>query len=99
MDPVIIKSIVETPSAWRFNVAIGTDPDTTRHKVVLNKKYWRDLTQETITPEQLIIKSFLFLLAREKKESILNSFNLPIIGTFFPEYEEEITNIKAKDVK
>jgi hypothetical protein len=36
-------------------------------------------------------KSFLFLLEREPKESILRSFDLTVISRYFPEYEREIT--------
>jgi hypothetical protein len=31
-------------------------------------------------------RSFEFLLAREPKESILRSFDLPVIGRYFPEF-------------
>ena len=41
-------------------------------------------------PEDLVRRSFVFLLAREPKESILGRFDLPLIGRYFPEYEREI---------
>ena len=41
-------------------------------------------------PAELVRRSFVFLLAREPKESILRSFDLPVIGRYFPEYEREI---------
>ena len=34
--------------------------------------------------------SFRFLLARESKELILRTFDLPVIGRYFPEYERDI---------
>ena len=58
--------------------------------VELENDYWQKLTQGKIEPEALVRKSFEFLLAREPKESILRSFNLKEINTYFPEYEEEI---------
>jgi hypothetical protein len=36
------------------------------------------------------------LLEREGNTSILTSFDLPLIGTYFPEYEQEITHGFAK---
>ena len=35
-------------------------------------------------------ESFRFLLERERKESILSSFDLTVIGRYFTEYEREI---------
>lgn len=40
--------------------------------------------------EELIRKSFDFLLQREPKESILASFELSEISRYFPEYSREI---------
>ncbi len=105
MDAITIKNTLETPDGWQFTVILGSGEDSTQHKVLLSKDYWQYLTKATpqsppsnkegrlegkMTPEQLIIKSFEFLLAREDKESILRTFNLPMIGTFYGEYEKEI---------
>lgn len=40
--------------------------------------------------ECLITASFEFLLEREPKESILRSFDLPVIERYFPEYPSVI---------
>jgi hypothetical protein len=40
--------------------------------------------------EELLRESFQFLLERESNTSILPSFDLPVIGRYFPEYEQEI---------
>jgi hypothetical protein len=40
--------------------------------------------------EELLQESFRFLLEREPNTSILASFDLPLIGRYFPEYEREI---------
>jgi len=39
----------------------------------------------------LVRACFEFLLAREAKDSILGSFDLSVIGRYFPEFESEIT--------
>jgi hypothetical protein len=40
--------------------------------------------------EKLIEESFRFLLEREPNTAILPSFELPVIGWYFPEYPHEI---------
>lgn len=42
------------------------------------------------SPENLVRRSFAFLLEREPAELILRSFDLTVIGRFFPEYEAKI---------
>jgi hypothetical protein len=46
--------------------------------------------------EDLLRESFRFLLEREPNTSILSSFDLPVIGRYFPEYEREIRQRLAK---
>jgi len=48
--------------------------------------------------EELIRKSFEFLLEREPKESIFSKFNLQIINNYFPEYEKRIKEFYSKDI-
>ena len=61
----------------------------THHHVRVTK---RDL--DRLAPgraaEELLQESFQFLLEREPNTSILNSFELPLIGHYFPEYEQEM---------
>jgi hypothetical protein len=40
-------------------------------------------------------KSFEFLLERESNTSILKTFDLPVIGGYFPEYENAIREMLA----
>ncbi len=44
-------------------------------------------------PERLVKASFEFLLEREPKESILKSFELPVIERYFPEYPRKIRDM------
>lgn len=62
----------------------------TEHRVTLDDDYWQYLTQSKISKEELIERSFEFLLQRESKDSILPKFNLKVIKSYFPEFEEEI---------
>jgi hypothetical protein len=61
---------------------------TTRHKVTVKPSYYEKLTGKRVAPEVLVEKSFKFLLERESNTSILRSFDLPVIGRYFPEYEK-----------
>jgi hypothetical protein len=72
---------------FEVTVKAGT---TTTHKVTVKPSYYEKLTAERVTPEVLVEKSFEFLLAREPNTSILRSFDLPVIGRYFPEYERVI---------
>ena len=60
------------------------------YQVNLDDAYWQDLTGGKITKDELIKKSFEFLLEREPKESILSRFQLEVISYYFPEYEDII---------
>jgi len=63
---------------------------TTTHKVTVTPSYYEKLTNKRVTPEVLVEQSFRFLLERESNTSILRSFELSVIGRYFPEYEKTI---------
>lgn len=87
MDIKITKQ-EETEDGWNFAVEI----EGSEYSVDLDKEYWLKLTDSKLDPAELILKSFEFLLAREPKESILQSFNLRQINDYFEEFEEKIVN-------
>ena len=45
--------------------------------------------------EELVQRSFEFLLEREPNTSILRRFDLPVIGKYFPEYERQMHRLFA----
>ena len=61
-----------------------------KNKAISYNEYYEKLTHGKITKEELIERSFEFLLKRESKESILSRFNLKVINIYFPEYEFKI---------
>ena len=61
----------------------------TQHRVRVTKADL-DRFSEGRSAEELLEESFRFLLERESNNSILSSFDLPVIGRYFPEYEQEI---------
>jgi hypothetical protein len=77
---------VEKKNQQEFTVKV----EEKEFNVGLDDEYWQDLTGGKIAKEELIKKSFEFLLEREPKESILSRFNLRVISKYFPEFEEEI---------
>jgi hypothetical protein len=74
---------------WRCTVKVGDNPGATRHEVSVRADEVQRLGSGA-TVDQLVRASFEFLLEREPRESILRAFNLPMIGSYFPEYEREI---------
>jgi hypothetical protein len=77
-------------SNYEFQVAVRERGTMTRHRVTLAKADYERLAGGKASPESLVTESFRFLLEREPKESILRSFELTLIGTYFPEYERQI---------
>jgi hypothetical protein len=72
-----------------FKVTVK-DRTTTTHTVTVEPSYHEKLTGKGVPAEDLVKKSFNFLLERESNTSILRSFDLPVIGRYFPEYESSI---------
>jgi hypothetical protein len=75
-----------------FEVIVEAGTKTT-HKVTLKPSYYEKLTGKRVSPAALVEKSFEFLLDRESNTSILRSFDLPVIGQYFPEYERVIAGM------
>lgn len=87
---------IEKFDASHFRVRVIEGASETSHQVTLHPKDCTRLTGGAVEPEELIRKSFQFLLEREPKESILARFDLPAIGRYFPEYEREIKRRLSK---
>jgi hypothetical protein len=75
---------------WRCNVAVGDDRAATAHAVRVSGDILRALAPGDADPVRLVAESFRFLLEHEPRESILGSFDLPVIGRYFPEWEREM---------
>lgn len=88
MSQITILNQEETENGWMFDVSLGR---RSRYAVELSEEYYQKLTSETVTPEKLVEESFTFLLERESAGAIMTEFNLSDILTYFPEYEEKIS--------
>lgn len=75
---------------WRCAVTVGTDARASRHEVTVSREELDRLAPTGITVDRLVEASFDFLLSREPRESVLRSFDLPVISRYFPDYEPEI---------
>lgn len=69
-----------------FAVALLNDEETHSFTVEMPEEY----KKFSNTSEDLIEKSFRFLLEREPVSSILREFSLSDIQKYFPEYKDEI---------
>ena len=79
----------ETANGWRFDVRVTDGGSESRHEVTLSRDD-RDRIARGAGPAELVRESFVFLLEREPKKSILGSFDPTVIARYFPEYEREM---------
>jgi hypothetical protein len=72
-----------------FRVTVAESGSRTTHDVTVTPD---DVARYApgVSPEDLVRASFVFLLERERKESILSRFELPVIERYFPEYPRVI---------
>lgn len=79
---------VEKIGDWKFKVEVQEGESKTAHQVTLAEDF---VAKSNLPPEEVVKKSFEFLLAREPKESILSSFSIPdAINHYFPNFESKI---------
>lgn len=89
MAEIEVKT-TEHDDGYELQVTVREGRGETRHRVTLQKADFADLVGHRASPEALVKESFRFLLEREPKEAILRSFDLMVIGRYFPEYRGEI---------
>ena len=92
MSKIEVKTVDAERLASRFDVRVTDDDGSaTEHDVTLTSVDHERLGTGYPDPEGFIHACFVFLLAREPKGSILRSFDVSQIATYFPEFEAEIT--------
>jgi len=81
-----------TPTGWRCAVTIDDGHGTSTHDVTVATEDSTDLAAATDAAdvERLVYETMAFLLEREPKESILRSFDITVVGRYFPEFDHEI---------
>jgi hypothetical protein len=75
---------------WTCQVRVTESDGSSEHRVDVARDDLTRLAPGAATPEDLVRRSFHFLLAREPRTSILARFDLRLIGRYFPEYEATI---------
>lgn len=80
-------------SAWRCRVEVSDEGSSTTHSVSVSQadlaRWGRGDGQAAV--EDLVRRSFAFLLEREPAGSILRTFELAVIPRYFPEYDAVIS--------
>jgi hypothetical protein len=78
-----------TDDGWACTVRVGSDAAASTHRVGVRAATLTELSAGADAAE-LVRRSFAFLLEREPRTSILASFDIAVIGRYFPEYPDEI---------
>jgi hypothetical protein len=84
------KITVEKIDNSGFQVRVIEGGSESFHHVTLSPQVYSRLTGGKTEPEELVRRSFEFLLEREPQESILGRFDLSVISRYFPEFDREI---------
>jgi hypothetical protein len=86
-----VADIAVSPlGAGRFRVRVDEGGSSTEHEVAVSAEDLERLGAGYPSPEAFVRACFDFLLEREPKESILRSFDVTVIGRYFPEFETTI---------
>jgi hypothetical protein len=84
------KIEVEKTGEGEFRVRVIEGGSETTHRVTLKAGDYERLAKGNAEPQELVRRSFEFLLENEPKESILARFDLSVIGRYFAQFEREI---------
>ena len=86
----IYVSCAAAADGQRCSVRVGDDAKATTHEVLVSAEALVRHGGKRPDAQALVHESFVFLLEREPRESILRRFDLPVIERYFPEYPAEI---------
>ena len=76
--------------SWLCLVRVREGAFATEHRVTVAAADLVRLDPTAADPERLVGAAFAFLLEREPASSILRSFDLPVIGRYFPGWETDV---------
>ena len=79
---------------WRCEATVNDGQTAGRHAVTVASEDAERLAIAHDQPgvERLVYETFAFLLEREPRASILGSFDLTIVGRYFPDFEAEMAH-------
>ena len=78
---------------WRCAVTVVDERGHSDHEVTVRRADLDRYAPGATEPTDLVRRSLAFLLEREPKESILGSFELPVIERYFPDYPTAIRTV------
>ena len=78
------------PDGWAFAVRVDEEGGRTEHRVTVARADYERLTRLAVRPEDLVLRTFEFLLAHERKEAILRDFDLGTVALYFPNFEADL---------
>jgi len=88
--------LINELSDKEFQVTVNAK-NLTSHNVTLTDDIHQNLTNGKVSKKKLIEFSFKFLLEREPNTSILSSFELSVISSYFPEYIRAVKEWSTKN--
>jgi hypothetical protein len=92
-----VSRVPDAQAPMRFHVRLADDDgSSTEHDVTVSDADQERLGGGYPNPQAFIHACFEFLLERELKESILRSFDVSQIATYFPEFDRE-TNLRDQE--
>ncbi len=83
----VTQTKLEDP--FGFTVTVKGSGGETHHEVTMTQLSYEGLTGSQVSPESCVEAAFEFLLEREPQESILTSFDITTISTYYPDFETE----------
>ena len=75
---------------WTCQVRLTDAAGIGEHRVTVDRADLSRLAPGAADPSDLVRRSFAFLLEREPRSSILRTFELTVIGRYFPDWERSI---------
>lgn len=91
MGKSVRVEVSRTGDGWEAAVEVRDGAETTHHTVAVSQaeaaRWGRGEQDEDV--EDLVRRSFDFLLDREPATSILRRFDLSVIQSYFPDYDRE----------
>ena len=86
----MVEITIKAPNgSGPYSVTLTEGGSSRSYRVGVPEDFYQRLTGGTVSKADCLKASFRFLLDREPKESILSSFDLPVITRYFPEFEEK----------
>jgi hypothetical protein len=90
MTAMVTVDTTPEASGWRCTVRVTQDGGASGHVVRVRPEDLERYGRPGETPEQLVARTFDFLLAREPAGQILRSFEVADVTRYFPEFDSEM---------